>query len=222
MFLSIVFLRPLGLRLDEKFRIFVATPHFDHERESVSEFLLRRRLSISSLREAFGKDFRYLHLLPSAEVILSPGVGMLPELPHLAIPGTDLLPVLFPIGDRIPEDAMREIAVILQKRRLTPLLCHAERAFPFYGERFLELLCRQNIAFLFTPYALTDTALATLLMQALRRGARLFLGSNAHDLEGRPPTLSPCGDVTGTAAYVYRTLRRESDAYFTALVKKKS
>ncbi len=203
---------------DDKFRVFVATPHFDPDHEEISEFLLRRRLSIASLREAFGKDFRYVHLLPSAEVALLSGVGSLPELPCLTIPGTNLLPVLFPIGERIEDEAMREISVIIQKRRLCPLFCHAERAYPFYGDRFAALLDRANCAFLFSPYALSDANLSLEILQALRRGAQLFLGSNAHDLEGRPPSLAPVDGYSKTAAYVHAALRRKSDEFFSSLI----
>lgn len=203
---------------NDKFRIFVATPHFYADREEIGEFLLRRRLSVASLGEAFGKDFRYVHLLPSAEVALLPGVGSLADLPCLAIPGTNLLPVLFPIGEGIEDVAMREIAIIVQKRRLVPLFCHAERAFPFFGERFAELLGRANCSFLFSPYALTDPALALELLRALRRGARLFLGSNAHDLEGRPPSLSPLDGYSKTAVFVHDALRQATDELFSTLV----
>ncbi len=203
---------------NNRFRIFVAAPHFDPDREEISEFLLKRRLSIASLREAFGKDFRYVHLLPSAEVALVSGVSSLPELPCLAIPGTNLLPVLFPICDTVGVSAMREISVIIQKLHLCPLFCHTERAFPFFGDRFAELLGRANCAFVFSPYALTDNTLAIKLLQAIRRGAHLFLGSNAHDLEGRPPSLRPVDGYSKTAAYVHGVLRRKSDEFFSSLV----
>ena len=209
------------LRLYEaRVRIFVATPHFFSDRESVAEFLCRRRLALARLRAAFGKRYRNVHLLPSAEVMLMSGISTLEGLPSLAIPGTNLLPVVFPIGDALPAPLMREVAHLIHHRGLCPLFCHVERYLPFFGDDFDGFLAMNHAAFLISPHALTSASFAASVAKAVRHGARVFLGSNGHDLSLRPPSVEAEVNYAGAAAYAYRTVRRATDDFFTSLVRR--
>ena len=208
------------LRLYERrVRLLVATPHYFADRESVSEFVLRRRQAIQRLKLAFGPKFRNVCLLPSAEVMLMSGVSDVEALASLAIPGTNLLPVVFPIGGSIPDALMREVARMVQRLALCPMFCHVERYLPFYGERFDAFLGMNHAAFLLSPHALTLPELAESVAKALRQGARIFLGSNAHDLCLRPPTVEAEEGYNGAAAYAYRAIRKSTDDFFTSLAK---
>ncbi len=207
------------LRLyEQRVRLLVATPHYFPDRESVAEFLFRRRQAVWRLKHAFGPNYRYVHLVPSAEIMLMPGVSDVEGLPSLAIPGTNLLPVVFPIGSSIPDDLMHEVARIVQRLSLCPMFCHIERYLPFFGENFDAFLAMNHAAFVISPHALTLPDLARPVAKAVRSGARIFLGSNAHDLSLRPPTVEAEEGYIGAAAYAYRTIRKDTDAFFTSLV----
>ena len=210
---------------DAGVRTFVATPHYFCDRESIPEFLLRRRLAFDRLAKTVGKRIYRVLFLSTAEVMLMPGVSTLPDLPSLVIPGTDLLPVDFPPSDCITADVMRELAYIVQKRRLRPLFCHAERHFTLFDpERFEnQLLAFTHGAFMISAHALPDAELSAVLIRALNNGKELFLGSNAHGLRSRASaTLSPREELSGYSSFVYRKIAQDTDLFFTRLRKQLS
>ena len=201
-------------------RAFVATSHYFCDRESIAEFLLRRRLAFERLAKEVGKRIYRVLFLSSAEVMLLPGVGTISDLPSLTIPGTNLLPVDFPPADRITDDVMRELAHIVQKRRLRPLFCHVERHFDLFEEKFEEqLLSFTHGAFMISANAFPDAALSAALIRALNNGKELFLGSNAHGLRSRAPTLFPREELSGYSAFAYRRIAQDTDVFFARLRK---
>ena len=207
---------------DAGIRTFVAAPHYYCDRESIPEFLLHRRLAFERLAEAVGKRIYRVLFLSTAEVMLMPGVASLTELPSLAIPGTNLLPVDFPPADHITDDVMRELAYIVQKRRLRPLFCHTERHFTFFSpERFEnQLLSFTHGVFLLSARAFPEDMLAAFLIRAINNGKTFLLCSNAHGIQGRTPSLSPREDLSGYSAFAYRKIAQDTDAFFAEVREK--
>ncbi len=173
-------------------RAAVLTPHFDADIEAIEDFVTKRRLSYDKMREILGEKARHFGFYLSAEVIMRVGLSTLPSLPSLCIPKTNILPLSLPISDKIDPNTMKELATIIQKRKLRPLICHIERHHLFYGEKeFERLLSLPSSLFAVSASALEDNRLAFLLFCKLREGKEIFLGSNGHNARNRPPLLLP-------------------------------
>ena len=206
---------------DEGVRAFVVTPHYFYDRETVPQFLLRRRTAFRRLAGEVGARIHRVLFLSSAEVMLMPGVSTIPELPSLAIPGTDLLPVDFPISDHITDEIMRELAYIVQKRRLRPLFCHIERHFPFFSPHHFEaqLLGFSHAAFCVSAQAFPDQELSAAIIRALNNKKVFFLCSNGHDSKRRTASLRPQVALSGYSSFVYRRLAADTEDFFFRLRK---
>jgi hypothetical protein len=191
-------------------RRLVAAPHYDCGRESVPEFLVRRRSAYLRLRDTVGKEFDRIKLFLSCEAILQPEIASTDELPLLTIPGTNLLPLAIPPGEFIPDVLMREIVHLVQKRGICPLYCHIERYFSLFGPRFSDFLLQTHAAFLVSPRAFSDSELVAVILRAIRHGARILLGSNAHDTEHLLPYFSPPA-LGGMAHAAYRIISESTD-----------
>ena len=200
-------------------RTFVATPHYFCDRETISEFLLHRRAAFRRLAETVGRRIYHVLFLASAEVMLMPGVSRIPDLPSLAIPGTNLLPVDFPLADRITDDVMRELAYIVQKRKLRPLFCHVERHFEFFSPEKFEnqLLAFTHGAFCISAQAFPNQELAAPIIRALNKEKLFFLCSNGHGVKSRPATLLPHAEVSGFSAFAYRRILSDTNKFFAQL-----
>ena len=204
---------------EEGVRSFVVTPHYFCDRESIPEFLLRRRCAFRRLFDAVGQRLYRVLFLAAAEVMLLPGVSALSELPSLVIPGTDLLPVDFPLSDGISDDVMRELAYIVQKRHLRPLFCHIERHYDFFSpEKFeKQLLSFTHGAFCISAQAFPNHELSAALIRALNNGKQFFLCSNGHGLRSRRATLAPRDALSGYSAFAYRKIAKDTDMFFLKL-----
>lgn len=200
-------------------RTFVATPHYFSDRETIPQFLLRRRIACDRLTKEIGQRLYRVLLLSSAEVMLLPGVSQLSDLPLLTVPGTNLLPVDFPISDHIPDTVMRELANIVQKRHLRPLFCHIERHYCFFDPEMFEkqLLGFTHGAFCISAQGFPDDALSAMLIRALNNKKLFFLCSNGHGLRHRMASLLPREKLSGYSAFVYRRIVADTDSFFTQL-----
>ncbi len=184
--------RMFDLLYEEGVRAAVLTPHFDPDKEEIEDFLTKRRLSYAKMREVLGKKAHHFAFYLSAEVFLVQGVSSLSALPSLCIPKTNILPLSLPISDHITPETMKELATIIQKRKLRPLICHIERHHLFCDEKeFDRLLSLPSSLFAVSASALDDRRLAFLLFCKLQEGKEIFLGSNGHNARGRPPLLFP-------------------------------
>ena len=203
-------------------RTFVATPHYFCDRETIPEFLLRRRLAFERLAKEVGRRIYRVLFLSSAEVMLLPGVSRLPELSLLTIPGTDLLPVDFTVSDRIPDAVMRELAHIVQKRHLRPLFCHIERHFEFFDyDRFeKQLLGFTHGAFCVSAQAFPDDKLSAALIRALNNEKEFFICSNGHGLRSRQASLLPRTSLSGYSSFAYRRIVADTDRLFMRLKRR--
>lgn len=206
-------------------RTFVASPHYYADRETIGEFLTRRRAAFRRLVEAVGPRIYRVLFLASAEVYLFPGVASLTELPSLCIPGTNILPVTFSPSRAIPNDVMRELAHLVQKRSITPMFCHIERHHAlFTPDSFRALLSFTHGVFCVDASAFPCRDLSESIIRALGKEKRFFLASNAHNNTSRPPLLfyeeQEQVNWDGPSHFVMRRLSRDTDAFFLRLRRK--
>ncbi len=194
-----------------KVRAAVLTPHFNADDEGIAEFTVRRKLAFTSLLQAVPDLRRNFRFFLSAETELVPGVSSLRDLSELCIPKTRYLPVTLPIGTYIPPEIMREIATLIQKRKIYPLICHLERYITFYKEKELQKLLSLPCAiFCISPAGLDCDDTARLIFRNLQAGKRFLIGSNGHNTRSRPPVLTPDWIPHGICARVLSILTEET------------
>ena len=197
-------------------RRLIVTPHFDHRFETCAHFLSRRKDSYSDLRKHAGPLLHRMKLLLSAEVYLSPGVSHLPLLDRLCIPNTRCLSIELPLGS-FNRHMMAEIAHLLHKRKIIPIITATERYFLMYSKQDYETLTGlPNTVYQFTVNALHNKDILHEAIRLLHTGHYVVLGSNAHDSVRRKPIdeeterfiTSECGST------VFEAFSLKTAAYF--------
>lgn len=166
----------------------VIVSHFDPQSETVNAYLKRRRARIKELRRAISIHLsRSIQMRFAAQVPLQPGISRHPQLMQLCVEGTNLLPIEMPYN-WIERWMLSDLTTIMQKRKITPVICHVERYAMTYSERdFMMLTSLPKTLFQISTAALTDATTMEKFRDLLQDGSRLILGSNAHGLMRRPP-----------------------------------
>ena len=106
--------------------IVVATPHFYAHTESVTQFLERRRSSVSKLEKVIHTETGFPDVLVGAEVLICPGLEHMEKLKELCLEGTDVLLLEMPFADRW-EDELIDTAVKVKDLGISVVMAHAER-----------------------------------------------------------------------------------------------
>ena len=168
-------------------RRLVLTPHFDCRTETCAHFLSRRKESYGILRKQAGPLLNRVKCLLSAQVYLCPGVSKLPLLERLCITNTRCLPFELPLSG-IDRHTMAELAHIMHKRKLTPIITCAERYFLMYKPQDYEILSNlPHTVYQFTARALCDKPILYEAVRLLHTGHTVIIGSNAHGADHRGP-----------------------------------
>ncbi len=170
----------------------VATPHFYADDESVESFLERRRISLEALKAETPDGLPKVIL--GAEVRYYPGISRLEGLKSLRIEGTKLLLLEMPMATWT-ESVVRELVELSAKSSFRIVLAHVERYMSLQNkgvwDRIIEngILMQSNAGF-FTAFGTKRRALSL-----LKRGTVRFVGSDCHNMTGRPPLIGKAFDV---------------------------
>ncbi len=182
----------------------LATPHIIPGIYNNTPESIQKRADL--LREALKKNHIELNLLHAAEVRLSPEVismakrGVLPFINQPDRPRTDgksFFLLEFP-HQSIPPGSANLVSWLLDKE-IVPLIAHPERNSAVQGDieqlrPFMQMGCLANLtagSFLgsFGPQA------KQMAGELLQRGWGHVLGSDAHNVENRPPPLDQALDA---------------------------
>ncbi len=189
----------------------VITPHFYHDRETVTAFLARRKEALHSFL-AVAKPIQRFSFLLSAEVHISPGVSRLPLLDRLLIPHTRFLPVELPLG-AFEDFAIRELSHLIHKRNIQPIICQCERHFILYSKPDYEkLISLPHTLYAFSTNALFNDDIVTKIVRLITSNHTVLLGSNAHNASDRPPADKAFEqEISKSRATVYKILCQETE-----------
>lgn len=204
----------LRLLSDGGYRRVIITPHFYHERESVSAFRKRTQLALRELITQ-AHDIRRLSYALSAEVCLAPGVSRLAQLERLLIPNTRLLPLELPLG-RLDDWAIRELSHLIHKRNITPMICQTERYFLLYSPAdYTKLSSLPRAVYEFTATSLLNGDILGEIVRQVAAQKPVFLASNAHNAtDRRPIDKSLAQKLKEQAPTAYKILTERANSYF--------
>ena len=106
------------------------------------------------------------------------------------MPGTDLLPINFPIGNFDDED-MIDFSYLIHRQHLRPLICHFERHILMQGNAKEKLLGIHACEYLISSTSLLFRVVDDVLQRALFDQRTLYLCTNAHNATSRSPLITP-------------------------------
>lgn len=175
-----------------------ATPHFYATRNDPVRFLSDRADAYEQLKCVFDNtvypDARtWPDIRLGAEVHFFDGISRYDGLHELCLEGTDLLLLEMPFRTWTSR-MVDEVGLISASTGIKPVAAHIERYLDqprSLVKAFLDLdICFQSNAEFFLSGATSRKAL-----KMLKRGTITFLGSDAHNMDGRPVNLGPAVKV---------------------------
>lgn len=159
-------------------------------------------------------------LLFSYEIDYEPGLFRHFDLSAYRIPGTDLLPVNFPIGNFNEED-MHEFSYLIHRQHLRPLICQFERHILMPGNAKDRLLGVYSAEYLISSTSLLFRQVDDVLRRAALDQRTFYLASNAHNAGSRAPLLSP-EDMRISGAFqtaLYKHLLQANASLYRRIVR---
>ena len=163
-----------------------ATSHFYAWENSPRKFLARRAEAYSQLMEAAAGREDLPRVLLGSEVCFFDGVSGMDELEALCLEGTRLLLLEMPFV-RWTERMLREVETI-QRGGLIPVAAHIERYLDFQPKTIINEFFGLGVLLQCNASFFLDRR-ARRALKMFRKGQIKFLGSDAHNLETRPPNL---------------------------------
>lgn len=164
-----------------------ATSHFYAHDNSIGKFLARRQAAYGRLMDAVAGRNGLPAIRLGAEVLFFTGISTVDDLEELCLEGTNLLLLEMPFI-RWTEHMLREVEAI-RLRGLQPVAAHIERYMPIQPRRLLNNFFGLGTLIQCNASFFTSRRTARHALGMLRREEIHFLGSDAHNMEGRAPNL---------------------------------
>lgn len=166
----------------------VASPHFYLYDDNAADFLGRRSESYRALMSHENAE-NFPKILTAAEVVLAAELSKIDLHPY-CIAGTNMLLLELPyqpLNIRLTD----EIDEIIFGQGLIPVFAHIERYFHLLKKDSLELLLSYREAiFQINNNSLTKRFTRKKIDAFAAQGAKLILGSDAHNISSRPPNFN--------------------------------
>ncbi len=128
-------------------------------------------------------------LVFSFEVDYEPGLFSGFDLKEYRIPGTDLLPVNFPLGN-FDEKDMQEFSYLIHRQHLRPLVCQFERHILMPGNAKEKLIGIHACEYLISSTSLLFQPIRDVLQRSYLDQRTFYLCTNAHNATTRAPLLT--------------------------------
>lgn len=142
------------------------------------------------------------------------------DMREYRIPGTDLLPVNFPLGNFDENDTL-EFSYLIHRQHLRPLICHFERHILMPGSAKDKLLGIFACEYLVSSTSLLFRPVDDVIQRGSVNQRTFYICSNAHNAGSRPPLLTP-EDMRISGAFqmsMYRNLLQANAALLCKIVR---
>ena len=180
------------------------TSHYYRSEESIDSFCERRSASYERLTDACEKEEAELpRVIPGAEVAFFHGISEEEKLDRLCYDGTNTILLEMPFTDWTSYN-VEEVKSLVLDRRMKVILAHVERfTFSKTNREALRHLSELNLWFQVNGENFTSFFGKKNGFNHLMMSSRHLLGSDAHNLDKRPPNLD------AARSYVGKKLGRE-------------
>lgn len=187
----------------------VLTPHYYGKRSNPDTFVQRRNAMYERIKEHIPEG---LQTRLGAELHFT-GINMPEndELCKLAIEGTKYILVEFPFTMAWTGELMSRLSDFIRDTDYTPIIAHAERYPEIKRNPALVFeLVRMGCLIQVNAPAFLDKREKKLAFALLKHGFVHCLGTDAHNMDSRPPELLSAKDAVEKAGYVAAWERAEN------------
>ena len=129
-----------------------------------------------------------LQILLGAEVSYYSGISRMEGLSKLCIEGTRLLLLEMPFA-RWTEHTVREVRELATQGDVTVILAHIERYIDMQNEEVFEELSEYGVIMQVNSSFFNRGSTKRRALKLLKKGGIQLIGSDAHNVKLRPPTL---------------------------------
>lgn len=161
------------------------TPHFDLERISLEDFLVKRAEKYKELKEAvkIQSDLQDLNLYLGAEVKYNPNL-VKSDINKLVISGTNCLLLELPATEPFYLD---ETLQYFSENGVTPIFAHIERCASLCSSHKLEYYKNKGVKMQSNLSALLNHSTKGFILRMIKKGYIDILASDSHNICSRPP-----------------------------------
>ena len=189
----------LKILADAGVDLVVLTPHFYRQNENIQKFLERRARSFERLCEAAEAVRGLPDLTLGAEVYFYPSLSSDPDFEKLCIKDTDHILLELPF-ERFHENFFGEFTNFMNRCRQKIILAHVERYISFgNSEEDIRRIYKtgRNIICQMNCSAIAEAGMLkrNRLMKMISGGMISVLGTDAHNLDSRPPLFKKAEEV---------------------------
>lgn len=165
----------------------VLTPHFDSQKQTLEDFLVKREFFFKLLMESYD-EATMPELRLGAEVVYSPEILKL-DLRQLTLCGGDYL--LLELDDLVIPPHLDAIISELTMMGITPILAHVERCLYFRkAPKYLYELTLKGAIAQVTADSISPCYDKGFCKAVLNKGYAHFAASDTHNTKKRPPNLA--------------------------------
>ena len=167
----------------------VATPHFYANHDHPKRFLERRERAEKLLLEEMEKYPNLPKISVGAEVYYFRGISEFEQLEQLKIAGTQCIMIEMPMTTW-SKRMYGELEAIKNKHNLTPVIAHVDRYLGlFKNHEIMEHLAELPVYVQANANFFANRLTSGMAMKYLKNDQIHFLGSDCHNMTGRPPNL---------------------------------
>ncbi|MBR2459811.1 MAG: capsular polysaccharide biosynthesis protein [Clostridia bacterium] len=193
----------------------VSTSHFYADRETPDSFLARRAQAVAELiRGGYHPDTEHPLLCIGAEVAFFTGMARSAQLERLCISGTRFLLIEMPFA-KWSDSVINEVLAVREALGLKPIIAHIERYIDYQKGSTLGRLIEGGVLIQSNAEYFTEKKTCRKALKLLLQGGIHLLGSDAHNLDSRPPNLDRGLEIIAGHKYGEDMLREieECSAY---------
>lgn len=167
----------------------VLTPHFYPRYESPDSFLEKRERALAQLKAAIAGSSPVPELVAGAEVYFFRGMSESDVLSELTVGSSNCILIEMPPAPW-PEEVLRELAQIREKRGLTPVIAHLDRYIaPLRNYGLPKRLAQMPVLVQVNGSFFLDRRTEAMALRMLKRDQIQLLGSDCHNTADRKPNL---------------------------------
>lgn len=158
----------------------VSTPHFNPEKDSIDAFVSLCAEKYAELKSRLVAESIDLHVIPGAEVVMSPEIVELENIAKLCIANTPYLLVELPWDD-FPR-CTRSVLFWLGLQKITPILAHPERNREIWmlTNRYRELIDTEVLLQIDIPSFIGSKQSRKAIEHFFYNGAVTFVATDIH------------------------------------------
>lgn len=172
----------------------VATPHFYAERDTIENFLSKRKERYNSILQATEKQEGIPNIRLGAEVLFFQGMSRAEMMPSLCIDHTNILLLEMPFM-QWDEAVLREIEQLQSRQKLQIVIAHLDRYFRFQKNSFfINQLLEMPVKIQLNAGAFEKFRKHTVL-KLVKEGKADALGSDCHNMRNRVPNTKSAAAV---------------------------